>query len=260
MTYVPEYWKDNKKRIVKAKKHTTEMEEKYGEKIKECIKKTKMYGDDFTLDNHNSSGITYNGLLSDLDSVSAIFEHTKERTAVLNFASYKHPGGCFMDGSMAQEECLCHSSFLYNVLKEFPDYYKHNCKNLKKSLYTNRALYSPDVIFENNGGLISCDVITCASPNKSAAQKYCNVSNEENMEALKSRIKFLLDVAEDNSVNTLILGAYGAGVFGQSPTEVASVFVETLKNYDYHFANIIFAIPKGRNGNFECFKNVLLRK
>lgn len=23
MTYVPEYWKDNKKRIVKAKKHTT---------------------------------------------------------------------------------------------------------------------------------------------------------------------------------------------------------------------------------------------
>lgn len=41
-----------------------------------------------------------------------------------------------------------------------------------------------------------CDVITCAAPNKSAAQKYCHVSDEENYNALESRIRFVLHIAE----------------------------------------------------------------
>lgn len=44
MTYVPEYWKDNKKRIVKAKKHTTEMKEK-------CI----LYKNELAESNQNST-------------------------------------------------------------------------------------------------------------------------------------------------------------------------------------------------------------
>ena len=40
------------------------------------------------------------------------------KIAVLNFASFKNPGGMFYNGSSAQEESLCHESFLYNVLKK----------------------------------------------------------------------------------------------------------------------------------------------
>lgn len=34
------------------------------------------------------------------------------RTAILNYASYKSPGGFFLEGSPAQEEALCHESIL----------------------------------------------------------------------------------------------------------------------------------------------------
>ena len=55
-----------------------------------------------------------------------------------------------MEGSSAQEESLCHESFLYNVLSRYKEYYHANtyCKN--RNLYSDRALYSPDIIFEHN--------------------------------------------------------------------------------------------------------------
>ena len=52
-----------------------------------------------------------------------------------------------MEGSSAQEECLCHTSNLYNVLKRFPKYYEWNKKHNNKALYTNRAMYSENVTF-----------------------------------------------------------------------------------------------------------------
>lgn len=102
------------------------------------------------------------------------------------------------------------------------------------------------------------DVITCAAPNKSAAQKYQNVSDEENTRVLRLRIKFVLDIAKNNQVNTLILGAYGCGVFGQDPKEVASIFKEYLENSHKCFKKVIFAIPEGRDGNLEFFKSVFV--
>lgn len=243
----------------RAKEHTLEMKKKYEKEIQKCIKDTKLYNN-FVAPLKEVNNNSIKGSLSTLDSVSAVLNLSKGKTALLNFASYKSPGGLFMEGSMAQEECLCHYSFLYNVLSQHPDYYEYNNKNLNKSLYTNRALYSPNVIFEKNGDTKVCDVITCAAPYKAASKKYCNVSDEENTKALESRIKFVLDIAEDNKVETLILGAYGSGVFGQNPKEVAYIFIKMLKAYDYHFEKVIFAIPEGNNNNYESFKEVLLQK
>ena len=101
------------------------------------------------------------------------------------------------------------------------------------------------------------NVITCAAPNKSTAQKYQNVSDEENTEVLRSRIKFVLDIAKDNDVDTLILGAYGCGVFGQEAKEVAGIFKEYLcTTHARCFEKVVFAIPSGRIGNLEAFKAV----
>ena len=213
--------------------------------------------------------------VSDLDSVSALFAFREpgRKIAVLNFASYKEPGGRFLDGSTAQEESLCHASNLYEVLAQERLFYAWNNQFKNRSLYFNRALYSANVTFfhpslmpEENmtqkqldacrGNAILADVITCAAPNKYAAQKYCGVSDAENTKALQERIRFVLDIAELNQVATLILGAYGCGVFGQDPEEAAGIFKTLLSSGRYHFGLVVFAVPGGPSDmNHMAFQN-----
>ena len=247
MAYIQKYWENKETRKKVAIRHTEEMEEKFEKEIRDVVNHTKIYDTNFTLQNH---GIHDNEIeVVDMDSVTAIVQYYSGKTAVLNFASYKHPGGMFLNGSQAQEECLCHASFLYNVLNTQKEYYNWNNLHKNKALYLNRALYSPNIIFHET---VSCDVITCACPNKSTAQKYQHVSDQENLKVLESRIQFVLDIAMDNHVDTLILGAFGAGVFGQDATEVAETFKKYLRNYS--FKKVIFAIPSGQN--LEKFKKV----
>lgn len=253
MAYVKEYWNNKDERARIALIHTNEMENKYRNEILDCVKNTCLFNDfkvKTITDLHRQQII-----VDDLDSVSAIFKYAEGRTAVLNFSSYKNPGGMFINGSKAQEECLCHESFLYNVLKEFQSsFYDWNNQHKNKALYLNRGLYSPDVVFEHNGKIKKCDVITCAAPNKSAAQKYQNVSDKENSDVLKSRIEFIMQMALNKKVDTLILGAYGCGVFGQDAKEVATIFKECIQ---YSNANkVIFAIPNGKDGNLKNFEKI----
>ena len=257
MAYIKKYWNNKEERAKKAQAHTRVMNDTYKDEIQQCIEDTVVYDVNFSCNKKDDNNTKI--IIEPLDSVSAIMKYSKRdnRTAVLNFSSYKNPGGGFLCGSKAQEECLCHESFLYNVLKEFQyTFYDWNNQHKNKALYLNRGLYSPRITFFRDTDILECDVITCASPNKSAAQQYQNVSNEENLEVLKSRIKFVLDIAADNCVETLILGAYGCGVFGQDPTEVASIFKEYLETTHKCFEKVVFAIPNGRDGNLEAFKKV----
>jgi len=145
MAGTKENWDGKEERAKQARKHTEEMENLYGGKIKEVVKNSVIYDIDFKC---NIKKSCENIIIVDaLDSVSAIMKYArdcKNHIAVLNFASYKNPGGMFINGSKAQEECLCHESFLYNVLLQFVQgFYDWNNKNKNKALYLNRGLYSP---------------------------------------------------------------------------------------------------------------------
>ena len=256
------YWENRRERSRRAVQHTELMECRFSREIHKASQATKIYSPSFQYEPQETIQNSLCGV-ENTDSVSAVFTHTSAdgKTAVLNFASYKNPGGAFIDGSKAQEECLCHESFLYNVLKRKKSYYEWNNANKNKALYTNMALYSPDILFIRDGETTLCDVITCAAPNYTAAKEYCNVSEEENTQVLKDRIRFVLDIAADNQVDTLILGAYGCGVFGQNPKEVASIFKELLESQRYPFSSVIFAIPKSeRDSNYESFVNTFSEK
>ena len=263
MAYIKEYWSNKDKRAEQARKHTKDMAERYSRCIGTSILATKIYNaDDFENIEfeEDTDGVNTEIIVEDIDSVSAVMKYGNPSSAVLNFSSYKNPGGMFINGSKAQEECLCHESFLYNVLKEFQlEFYDWNNRHKNKALYLNRGLFSKGVWFFRGDSHVECCVITCAAPNKSAAQKYQNVSDEENTKVLRSRIKFVLDIAKDNYVDTLILGAYGCGVFGQDAREVASIFKEYLSTTHICFDRVIFAIPKGKDGNLEVFKEVFGR-
>ena len=271
MAYIKEYWKNKNLRAERAKIWTEYMEKNYTAEIEKASAGTKTWTGPLqaamtkTAAHRPKYSVVNAGVTDVIQETVGRYkvptDGCKPKIAALNFASYKNPGGMFLDGSRAQEECLCHESFLYNVLKRQTDYYAWNRMRLNKALYKDRALYTPDVRFFKKGNIkadpdgVLCDVITCAAPNKSAAQKYTGVSDAENSAALKDRIHFLLQVATLNEAEVLILGAYGCGVFGQDPKEVAAIFKDELEKFA--FKEAVFAIIKSdRDNNYEAFEGV----
>ena len=98
---------------------------------------------------------------------------------------------------------------------------------------------------------------------KNAAQKYCNVSDEENSKVLRQRIRFILELADEENVETLIAGAFGCGVFGQDPVEVAATFKDEINRLPFrNVERVVFPIPRipGKSENFEAFRMVFMPK
>ena len=196
--------------------------------------------------------------VSSNDTVSEIIKQAKVSVSyigVLNFASFTSPGGGFLNGQMAQEEHLCHNSNLYERLSIESEYYAYNIKHKNNGAYENRAIFSYDVNFvdpDTNKEYLA-DVITCAAPNKSVI-KY-HPLQWDNSAVLADRIQFVLNIAQAEEIQILILGAWGCGVFGQDPKEVAKLFKEELTSGKYNFEKVIFAIPTGYN--YDCFKEII---
>lgn len=248
----------NEQNAQRARQHTQEMNNRLGFLIDKAVEKTKVYSPDTSITNplmHQRTKI----ILDDIDTVSAIFKYHVDKTAALNFASYKEPGGKYLEGSMAQEESLCSKSNLYNILSKFSSYYEWNNEHKNLGLYTNRALYTPEVVFEDTKQAQTCDVITCAAPNWRSAGMYGRATKEENIKALSSRINFVLKIAREQKVDILILGAYGCGVFGQSAKAVATIFKTYIDESYQCFDTIVFAIPDKNSIDYKEFDEVLFK-
>ena len=177
-----------------------------------------------------------------------VAETNSSRIGLLNFASAKNPGGGFLGGSQAQEESLARSSALYNSLTAHDEFYRTN-KNARPAFYADNLLYSPGVaFFKDDAGkyldsIIQADVITMPAVNKSAFTNINESIEKEIEEVMKQRIRYVLAVAGKNQVDTLILGAWGCGVFKNKPADVANYFNQVLQESPkYSINKLIFAI------------------
>ena len=184
--------------------------------------------------------------------IKACQDYPQQKVAALNFASYVNPGGGFLNGAMAQEEAICTQSDLYPVIASQRDFYAWNKQHRNRGLYMNRGLYSPDIIWD---GDVQSGVLTCAAPNKTAGRRTLR-EPEEQMKfysdadsAMLSRMNFVKKIAEDQKVDVLILGAWGAGVFGFKPAEVAKMWQRTFEQ-PTSISTVVYAvIPDERRQN-----------
>ncbi len=178
----------------------------------------------------------------------------------LNFASAKNPGGGFLGGAQAQEESLARSSALYPCLQAQPDHYARNRAN-RSALYLDLAIYSPAVpFFRDDDGAwlpepVACSVITCAAPNAGALRQHGRFDAAEVEAVLRARAAFVLAIARDHGIDDLVLGAWGAGVFGNDPAVVARAFADLLRDpFARTFRTVVFAVIGGAGAaNFDAF-------
>lgn len=118
-----------------------------------------------------------------------------------------------------------------------------------------RAIYTPGVLFDEK---TKCDVITCAAPNASRMLRYKTGEEKKNEYCLVKRVLYVLNIAAAQGVDTLILGAYGCGVFKQDPVVVAWAFNFYLQKYFKGiFKKVVFAIPDKDSYNYRAFEHEL---
>ncbi|SEM79670.1 TIGR02452 family protein [Paenibacillus sp. OK076] len=173
----------------------------------------------------------------------------REDVVCLNFASAKNPGGGFLGGSQAQEESLARATGLYPCIAQMSEMYDYNRK-LRSCLYSDYMIYSPavPVIRDDEDRLLGkyylTSFITAPAVNAGVVRDREDADEQQIESVMKGRIRYILDVAALHGHQTIVLGAYGCGVFRNDPADVAKYFHDVLveEKFRHSFERIVFAV------------------
>lgn len=203
--------------------------------------------------------------LYNMSTIGAILKNQtllNQRIGVLNFASAIKAGGGWLNGKVAQEEDIMRKTNAFvSLLSQDEFYLSHSISN---------PVYSDSIIYTKNASIIRDDdfnfikpqtinLYTCAAVNLTEMKKLNpQYSSKEDMH---HRIYRILSLMAQNHEETIVLGAFGCGVFGNNPTDIADIFFDVLvlKKLEDEFKNIIFAIYDNNplQQNYNAFKKML---
>lgn len=180
-------------------------------------------------------------------SAAKLLLETGYNPTALNFASATHPGGGFLSGARAQEEYIARSSVLYECLRSNPMYEYHR-KNYDP-FYSDYVIYSPGVpiIRDDAGNLLEkpypLSIITCPAVNATQvpAEKCARIKS-----VMSKRILKVLSVGCTHKHDSLVLGAWGCGAFGNDSRLIAQLFHQALtQNFKGTYKHVVFAVLDG---------------
>ena len=200
-----------------------------------------------------------------LATAKILVEQNEGKVAILNMASRSNPGGGVYGGAGAQEEYCFRCSDYFRSLYQFVDYGRaYGVVRSHKSYPMDRnhgGIYSPNVtVFrgtEEEGypflekpwqvnfiavaGINNPDTVT-----KEDGRKWLT---EPMVAGTKNKLRTILNIAIDNEIDILVLGAIGCGAFHNPPHHVALLFKEILAEpaYAHAFKKVVFAIKKDHN-------------
>lgn len=182
-------------------------------------------------------------------AVSALHDASGKVTLV-NAASFTRPGGAYEDGAFGPEQVLCSESNLYPILQGIkPAYHSKNRGYACGQLFTDRAAFLKDVVFNREGSMRTANVIVVPEPNRARALE--NHRSERECDAcLANRIETLLNIAALQETETLIVGAFGCGRQGFPPAQVIEQFQSWIDTHQGAIPKIVFAVPRV---HFEAF-------
>ena len=202
-----------------------------------------------------------------------------KRICVLNFASSMNPGGGVVRGASAQEESLCRCSTLYFCLDAVRDTFYLPHRNGLSFLHNDDVIYTPRVtVFKSDVAKPSplaekdwyqADVISCAAPNLHryfgqllkvlGTEEKPAISCEHLFQIHTKRLRRILDVAVQQQVDVMFLGAFGCGAFMNDPEVVSKAMVQVAREYAHCFKVIefpVFCRPREKE-NYVAFQRAL---
>eukprot|EP00698_Gefionella_okellyi_P014689 TRINITY_DN407_c0_g1_i4.p2 TRINITY_DN407_c0_g1~~TRINITY_DN407_c0_g1_i4.p2 ORF type:complete len:531 (-),score=53.12 TRINITY_DN407_c0_g1_i4:7741-9333(-) len=192
------------------------------------------------------------------------------RIAVLNLASYLHPGGGYRWGTAAQEEsimrrstsCVCLDAPLCQTVD--PTRERVLC-NLQYPIGNHQSgIYSPAVqIFrksESDGyefleEPFVVDCIAVAAVKNPQLDLQGRMSDQDTRLSLV-KIDIIFQIAIAHGVDSLVLGALGCGAYQNPPHQIAQLFLQTVLKYRSAFKDIVFAILDHDGRLIETFSTV----
>lgn len=220
-------------------------------------------------------------IVSKKRSLEAASAYRDYRVCVHNFASATNPGGGVVNGSNAQEECLCRCSGLYfclNIQDMWNGFYKPH-RMSHNPIHNDDIIYTPNVtVFKTDTAnpkqmteqdWYDVNMITCAAPNLRERSSNCYNSGDGNkpiritdkdlLQIHEKRLRRILDVALLAGNQVVILGAFGCGAFANNPMVVARVAKNVIEEYKYAFKIIEFAVycSPMNDENYRVFERLL---
>jgi uncharacterized protein (TIGR02452 family) len=174
-----------------------------------------------------------------------------DEPAILIFGSAKHPGGGVERGSKAQEEDIALVSTWFFHAEPVKGFYQDREAS---------ALNSDKMLYAENGYILSDDYNRTIVPHKvsfigAAAPNLTGLREQQRLREhargitddavyalMEIRVQNLLMFLQSRGKKTVILGAWGCGVFGLDLKRVAGIFAKSLKTGMYS-GTAVFAIP-----------------
>ncbi|AVK75548.1 hypothetical protein pqer_cds_1126 [Pandoravirus quercus] len=179
--------------------------------------------------------------------------------AVLNMASSRRPGGGYKTGAAAQEENIFRRSNYFLSLED-PRRIDRQ-RQWRYPLHGLCGIYSPSVsVFrgpEDEGypfldRPVRLDFIAVPAivrPQVHVLRDGAQRLGQADADLMRQKIALMLDIALAHKHDSVVLGAFGCGAFGNPPDHVALLFREVLLTdaYRCHFRHICFAIFDDHN-------------
>ena len=184
-----------------------------------------------------------------LDAYQLLLNNGYKNPVLLNLANGIKPCWGQILG-YSQEEVLFRRTNLHKALNS--KYYPLRDTLIytpKVEVYLNSDFKLLDKIFNVN--IITCDAVDCPMlKNGKFSKTIYNMTYE--------KIENILLTAIVNKHDSIILGAFGCGVFNNPPEQIANIFLEVINKYGGHFKIIYFAVLSiNDDENYNIFKNIL---
>lgn len=174
----------------------------------------------------------------------ALYRDAAGKTMIVDPGAFTRPGGAYEDGAFGPEQILCSESNLYPILVAHKrDFYDKNRDYRRGSLFTDRALYVPEVLFSRGGDVRRADVLVIAEPIRAYALEN-HRSERECDKALADRIETIFRVAAANGAETLIMGAFGCGRNGYPVEQVIELIQNWIAEHLGAVPNVVLAVPR----------------